>query len=139
MSLSGLMPPLPSQYRIHMAWVPGGNVIANVRGVLDFCAIVLKSAALLTVPLDLLCSVIACPLRFKSQGMTIGFFGLPASPIVEASGIPMSMCVPCISPVERLSRIAAQLAPFTIVERMPYFLKNPFSWAITNGEQSVSA
>ena len=44
-----------------------------------------------------------------------------------------------MSPVDKLSRIAAQLAPFTIVERMPYFLNNPFSCAITIGEQSVSA
>ena len=44
-----------------------------------------------------------------------------------------------MSPLESESRMAAQLAPFTIVELMPYFLKKPFSWAITMGEQSVSA
>src|SRR5882672_8229890 len=31
-SRSGLMPPDASQYRIHIAWVPGGYVIANVMG-----------------------------------------------------------------------------------------------------------
>src|SRR6188768_1380961 len=44
-----------------------------------------------------------------------------------------------MSPLESESRMAAQLAPFTIVELMPYFLNRPFSWAITIGEQSVSA
>jgi hypothetical protein len=72
--------------------------------------------------------------------MTIGFFGEPARPMVEASGMPISMWVACVSPVESMSRMAAQLAPFLItVELMPYFLKNPFSWAMTMGEQSVRA
>src|SRR5688572_21610224 len=44
-----------------------------------------------------------------------------------------------MSPLERLSRIAAQLAPLETTELIPYFLKNPFSWAMTMGEQSVSA
>src|SRR5688572_4692532 len=35
--------------------------------------------------------------------------------------------------------MAAQLAPFVIVELIPYFLKSPFSCAMTIGEQSVSA
>src|SRR5438105_1341601 len=35
--------------------------------------------------------------------------------------------------------MAAQFAPFVTVELMPYFLKSPFSWAMTIGEQSVSA
>ena len=37
--------------------------------------------------------VIAWPFRFISHGITIGFFGEPARPIVEASGMPISMCV----------------------------------------------
>src|SRR5258708_2419169 len=81
----------------------------------------------------------AWPLRLSSQGMTIGFFGAPRRPIVEASGMPMSMWVAWIEPVERLSRMAAQLAPFVTVELTPYFLKKPFSCAMTMGEQSVSA
>src|SRR6188474_2745519 len=56
-----------------------------------------------------------------------------------AIGMPSSMCVPWMSPVESESRIAAQLAPLLIVDSMPYFLKNPFSCAMTSGEQSVSA
>src|SRR6185436_9224621 len=44
-----------------------------------------------------------------------------------------------MSPFESESRMAAQLAPFTTVELMPYFLNMPFSCAITIGEQSVSA
>src|SRR5689334_21253735 len=44
-----------------------------------------------------------------------------------------------MSPFDSESRMAAQLAPFTIVELIPYFLNRPFSWAITIGEQSVSA
>ena len=79
------------------------------------------------------------PLRFSSQGAIIGTFGAPPSPIVEAMGMPMSMWVAWISPFASESRMAAQLAPFVIVELMPYFLKRPFSWAITMGEQSVSA
>ena len=84
-------------------------------------------------------SVIAWPLRLSSHGMTIGFFGAPSRPIVDASGMPSSMCVAWMSPFVSESRIAAQLAPFTTVELMPYFLKKPFSWAMTIGEQSVSA
>src|SRR3954469_1428869 len=44
-----------------------------------------------------------------------------------------------MEPVERLSRMAAQFAPFVTVELIPYFLNRPFSCAITMGEQSVSA
>src|SRR6478672_3629822 len=44
-----------------------------------------------------------------------------------------------MSPFDSESRIAAQLAPFTMVALMPYFLKKPFSCATTTGEQSVSA
>src|SRR5687768_18051187 len=44
-----------------------------------------------------------------------------------------------MSPLESESRIAAQLAPLIIVALMPYFLKKPFSWAITMGELSVRA
>lgn len=35
--------------------------------------------------------------------------------------------------------MAAQLAPFVMVALMPYFLKKPFSRAMTMGEQSVKA
>jgi hypothetical protein len=38
--------------------------------------------------------VMAWPLRLSSQGMIIGFFGEPSRPMVEAMGMPMSMCVP---------------------------------------------
>ena len=79
------------------------------------------------------------PLRLSIQGMTIGFFGEPSRPIVEAIGMPISMCVAWMSPFDSASRIAAQLAPLLTVELMPYFLNRPFSWAITMGEQSVSA
>src|SRR5438876_971037 len=44
-----------------------------------------------------------------------------------------------MSPFESESRIAAQLAPLLTVELMPYFLKSPFSWAMTMGEQSARA
>src|SRR5262245_42723612 len=71
--------------------------------------------------------------------MIIGFLGAPSRPMVDAIGIPISMCVAWISPFESESRIAAQLAPFTIVALMPYFLNRPFSWAITIDELSVSA
>jgi hypothetical protein len=71
--------------------------------------------------------------------MIIGFFGAPARPIVDAIGMPMSMCVPWLSPLLSESRIAAQFAPLATVALMPYFLKKPFSCAMTIGEQSVSA
>src|SRR3954463_5894284 len=80
-----------------------------------------------------------CPFRVRSHGMTIGLFGDPSNPIVEAMGIPMSMWVAWMSPFARASRMAAQLAPLLTVELMPYFLKNPFSCAMTMGEHSVSA
>ena len=44
-----------------------------------------------------------------------------------------------MSPLERESRMAAQFAPFATVASMPCFLKKPFSWAMTIGEQSVRA
>src|SRR4051812_31838959 len=81
----------------------------------------------------------AWPLRFSSHGITIGFLGEPSRPMVDASGMPISICVAWIEPLERLSRMAAQLAPFVIFELMPYFLKKPFSCAMMIGEQSVSA
>jgi hypothetical protein len=83
--------------------------------------------------------VIACPFRFSSQGMTIGLTGDPARPIVEASGMPISMCVAWFSPMFILSRMTAHEASLETTEVMPNFLKNPSSWAITIGAQSVSA
>src|SRR3954469_19337183 len=71
--------------------------------------------------------------------MTMGFLGEPSRPIVEAMGMPINMWVAWMSPFESESRIAPQLAPLVTLELMPYFLKRPFSWAITIGEQSVSA
>jgi hypothetical protein len=67
------------------------------------------------------------PLRLMIEGMITGFFSEPKSPMVEAMGIPISMWVPWISPLESESRMTAQLAPLLTVELMPYFLKKPFS------------
>src|ERR1043165_8843839 len=44
-----------------------------------------------------------------------------------------------MSALESESRIAAQFAPLATVDSIPYFLKIPFSCAMTIGEQSVSA
>src|SRR5438445_294729 len=44
-----------------------------------------------------------------------------------------------MSPLLKLSRIAAQFAPLLTIELIPYFLSRPFSCAMTIGEQSVSA
>src|SRR5437879_11045003 len=71
--------------------------------------------------------------------MIIGFLGELRSPIVQAMGMPRSMWVPWLSSLERESRMAAQLAPLETVDSIPYFLKRPFSCAMTIGEQSVSA
>src|SRR5713101_7194671 len=92
-----------------------------------------------TFPLNLFESEMLCPLRFSIQGMTIGLLGAPKRPIVEAMGMPVSMCVAWMSPFESASRMAAQLAPFAMVELIPCFLKRPFSCAMTMGELSVSA
>jgi len=62
-------------------------------------------------------------LRLSIQGITIGFTGEPARPIVDASGIPMSMCVAWFSPSESLSRMTAHDASFDTIELMPNFLK----------------
>src|SRR5689334_10422953 len=88
---------------------------------------------------NLLLSVIACPLRFSSHGITIGLTGAPARPIVEANGMPISMWVAWFSPSDSLSRITAHDASFETTELMPNFLKKPSSCAMTIGEQSVSA
>src|SRR5262245_38012358 len=92
-----------------------------------------------TLPLKAAFIVIAWPLRFNIQGMIMGFLGAPSRPIVEAMGMPVSICVAWMSPLDSESRMAAQLAPFTTVALIPYFLKKPFSCAMTIGEQSVSA
>ena len=110
-----------------MACVPGGKVIANVSGspaALAFSASGLIWAGVFAPAiLSLLLSVIACPLRLRSQGAIIGLTGEPPSPIVDASGIPRSMWVAWFSPSESLSRMAAHDASFDTVELMPNFLK----------------
>ena len=67
--------------------------------------------------------VIAWPLRLISQGITIGFTGDPARPIVDASGMPMSMCVAWLSPIESLSRMTAHDASFEMIDSIPNCLK----------------
>ncbi len=81
------------------------------------------SLATFTEPLNLVASVIACPLRLSSHGMTIGFTGEPRRPMVEANGMPISICVAWLSPIVSLSRMTAQEASFEITESMPNFLK----------------
>src|SRR6266566_8316164 len=124
-----------------MACVPGGNVIAKASGSPSFLALFTKGfnafGSACTCPLKLLERLMAWPLRLSSHGMIIGFLGEPSNPIVEAIGMPRSMCVPWLSPLERESRMAAQLAPLATVDSIPYFLNNPFSCAMTMGEQSV--
>src|SRR5687768_13383156 len=102
-----------------MAWVPGGKVMAKVMGeplalasmTSDFSA--LGSAP--TFPLRSALRVIDWPLRLRSQGMIIGFLGEPSRPMVEAMGMPISMCVAWMSPLDSESRMAAQLAPLDTV------------------------
>ncbi len=110
-----------------MAWVPGGKVIAKVSG--SPLALALSASGLICAGfftpacLSLLFSVIAWPFRLSSHGMTIGFTGEPASPIVEAIGMPMSMWVAWFSPSESLSRMTAHDASLETVDSMPNFLK----------------
>src|SRR6476660_5605086 len=141
MSLSGCTPPDASQYRIHMAWVPGGYVMAKVSGAPDALALsacgFTSFAERTPAAFNLLFKVIACPLRFSSHGITMGFTGDPMRPIVDANGIPISMCVAWFSPRLSLSRITAHEASFETTESMPYFLNSPSSWPITIDEQSV--
>ena len=92
-----------------------------------------------TFPLSSALRVMDWPFRLMIQGTIMGFLGDPRSPIVEAMGMPRSMCVAWLSPVDSESRMAAQLAPLLTVAFTPYFLKKPFSWAITIDEQSVRA
>src|SRR5918999_2651194 len=126
-----------------MAWVPGGKVMAKVIGAPAFWAastIGFKAlGSFTTLPFKAFLKVMDWPLRLMIQGMIMGFLGDPRRPMVEARGMPISIWVAWISPFESESRIAAQLAPLRTVELMPYFLKKPFSWAMTIGEQSVSA
>ena len=123
--------------------MPGGNVIAKVRGSPSFLAASTKGLRALgsapTLPFHSDLRVMAWPLRLTIHGMIIGFFGEPRRPIEEARGMPVSMWVAWLSPLERASRMAAQLAPLVMVALIPYFLKKPFSWAMTKGEQSVRA
>ena len=61
-----------------------------------------------TACFNLLLSVIAWPFRLSIHGMTIGFTGEPSNPIVDAKGMPISMCVAWFSPSVSLSRMTAQ-------------------------------
>src|SRR5215470_17430433 len=87
-SRSGLIPPLPSQYRVHMAWVPGGYVIANVIGAPLLLASITSGLSCCGVftpfSSSALVSVMACPFRLRYIGMIIGFIGEPCRPIVAA-------------------------------------------------------
>src|SRR6185436_12777319 len=126
-----------------MAWVPGGKVMAKVIGVPLALASMTRGLSALgsapTLPFSSALRLMDCPFRLSIQGMIIGFLGEPSRPMVEAMGMPTSMWVAWLSPLESASRMAAQLAPLLIVALMPYFLKKPFSCAMTMGELSVSA
>src|SRR5216110_1750267 len=126
-----------------MACVPGGKVMAKVMGLPAFLASMTMGSRALgsacTLPFSSALRLMDCPLRLIIQGMIMGFLGEPSRPMVDAMGMPVSMCVPWMSPLESASRTAAQLACLATVELMPYFLKRPFSCAMTMGEQSVSA
>jgi hypothetical protein len=70
-----------------------------------------------------LLSVIAWPLRLSIHGTTMGFTGEPARPIVEPSGMPISMWVAWLSPMLSLSRMTAHDASFETIELIPNCLK----------------
>src|SRR3970282_868267 len=118
-----------------MAWVPGGKVMAKVIGAPAALAASTSGLSALgsacTLPFIGALRLMAWPFRLIIHGATMGFLGDPRSPIVDASGIPISMCVAWMSPLERESRIAAQLAPLLTTELIPLFLKKPFSCAVT--------
>src|SRR6266480_451109 len=111
-----------------MAWVPGGKVMAKVIGVP--LALASRASGLsafgsaATLPFSSALREIDCPLRLSIQGMIIGFFGEPSRPMVDAMGIPVSMWVAWMSPLDSESRMAAQLAPLATTELMPYFLNS---------------
>src|SRR5258707_13649160 len=111
-----------------MAGVPGGKVMAKVIGVPAALAAAASGLSAFgsacTLPFNSALSEIDWPLRFSIQGMTIGTLGDPSKPIVDAIGIPISMCVAWMSPLDSESRMAAQLAPLEMVDLIPYFLKN---------------
>ena len=101
--------------------------MANVSGspaALALSASGLTSFAVFTPAcFSLLFRVIAWPLRLSSQGITIGFTGEPARPMVDANGMPRSMCVAWFSPIDSLSRITAHDASFEMTESIPNCLK----------------
>src|SRR5258708_32205390 len=88
------------------------------------------SPAVLTTFLNLLARVIACPLRLSIHGMINGFMGEPSRPMVEANGMPVSMCVAWFSPSESLARMAAHDASLEITEPTPNLLRYPSSCAL---------
>ena len=80
-----------------------------------------------TLPFHSALSVMAWPLRLSSQGMIIGFFGEPSRPMVEAIGMPMSMCVAWIVAAgERVADGRPVRAFGRRSKSMPYFLNKPF-------------
>src|SRR5437762_11836248 len=87
-SLSGLIPPAPSQNRVHIACVPGGNVIADVIGVpAAFAASTSGLSAFgsaFTLPANSFFTVLLCQFRLSIHRLTIGFSGDALDPIVAA-------------------------------------------------------
>src|SRR6185295_14789421 len=112
-----------------MACVPGGKVMAKVMGVPAFLASMASGNSALgsacTFPFRSDFSVIDWPLRLRIQGMIIGFLGEPSRPMVDAIGMPVSMCVAWMSPFDSESRIAAQLAPLETTELTPDVWNSP--------------
>src|SRR2546425_6061685 len=80
--------------------------MANVSGSPSPCACLTSGFSALgsseILPFHSVFNEMAWPFRFNSQGMIIGFFGEPASPMVEAMGMPMSMCVTWMVPLLKL-------------------------------------
>ena len=140
-SLSGLIPPAASQYRNHMAWVPGWSVMAKTIGrplSRRSCARARRSRALEPrISRCLIETVIAWPLRLRIQGITSGLCSVPSFPTAAATGMPKSMCAACALPLIRLSRLAVQFPNFITLDSIPCLKKNPFAWATTIGAQSV--
>ena len=122
------MPPEASQYRIHIACVPGGNVIANVSG--SPAAFALSASGFtsfgvftpacfqLVVQRDRLAVAIEQP----GDDHRLHRRARP-EPIVDANGMPISMCVAWFSPIDSLSRITAHDASFEMTESIPNCLK----------------
>ena len=142
-SLSGSTPPAASQYRSHIAWVPGCECHGKNHWTAFVAALLRESPEVTRTCAEefrdaLRRRVIAWPLRLRIHGITSGLCSVPSLPTAAATGMPKSMCAACALPRIAIRRgwpSSSQISPRST--RFHASQNNPFACATTIGAQSV--